>query len=98
MGRYVVLPASRFQSICPPLERTAIHVFFLANNDPPARESLIGLSLSHGIIEIARHSNLLAQDSDLRFFEKVFGKASFYRLQIGDFARNLAEVIAAVER
>lgn len=97
-GRYAVLPASRFQSTSPPLERTAIHVFLLTREDPSAGASLIDLSLSQGIIEIARHSNLLAQDADLRFFERVFGDASFYRLQIGDYARNLADVIAAVER
>jgi len=98
IGRYVVLPASRFQSTSPPLTHTAIHVFILAKDDPSGRESLTGLSLSRGVIEIARHSNLLAQDSDLRFFDSIFGKASFYRLQIGDFARNLDEMISAVER
>ncbi len=97
IGRYVVLPPSRFQS-APSLTPTAIHVFILSKGGPSGSESLSALSLSQGIIEIARHSNLLAQDSDLRFFQRVFGQASFYRLQIGDFARNLAEIIAAVER
>lgn len=98
IGRYVVLPASRFQSASPPLTQSTLHVFILAKDDPTGRESLTRLSLSRGVIEIARHSNLLAQDSDLRFFESVFGKASFYRLQIGEFARNLAEMINAVDR
>ncbi len=73
-------------------------MFFLVKGDSSEHEPPTSLSFSQGIIEIARHSNLLAQDADLRFFERVFGKASFYRVRIGDFARNLAEVIAAVER
>jgi len=98
ISRYVVLPPNRFQSASTPLTHAAIHVFFLSKGGPSGRESLSRLSLSRGIMEIARHSNLLAQDPDLRFFESVFGKASFYRLQIGDFARDLAEILATVER
>lgn len=97
-GRYVVLPRARFQLTPPPLRRNATHVFFLAKGQPSADESPTGLSLSRGIVEIARHSNLLAQDPELRLFESVFGDASFYRLQVGDYARNLREILAAVER